>query len=95
MSPRPSETLAEHRNDVRRRILERGFENPMLFGSAARGDDVEGSDIDLLVTPCEGTGLLALSGLALDLEELLGVRVDLVSSRAGLADAVRHEAVPL
>jgi predicted nucleotidyltransferase len=45
----------------------------------ARGDDVEGSDLDLLVDPTEETSLFDLAGLALELERLLGVPVDLVT----------------
>lgn len=63
----------------------------------ARGDDVPGSDLDLLVRWGPGTGLMAVSALALALEDLLGVRVDLVSE-AGLSerhDEIRSEARPV
>ena len=53
--------------------------NPRVFGSASRGDDTEGSDLDLLVDPLPGTTLFDLGGLQLELEELLGIHVDLLT----------------
>lgn len=80
-------------------VLERyGATNPRLFGSVARGDAREDSDLDLLVDLASGTGneLLRVSGLAEELSELLGVRVDVVAvpllrdevSATALRDAV-------
>ena len=59
-----------------------GATNPRLFGSVARGDAREDSDLDLLVDLARGTGseLLRVSGLAEELSELLGVRVDVVAA---------------
>lgn len=69
-----------------------------MFGSVARGDAREDSDLDLLVDLAPGVGneLLRVSGLAEELSELLGVRVDVVAvpllsdevSATALADAV-------
>ena len=52
--------------------------NPRLFGSVARGEACEDSDLDLLVDLAPGAGneMLRVSGLAEELSELLGVRVD-------------------
>ena len=80
-------------------VLDRyGATNPRLFGSVARGDAREDSDLDLLVDLVLGTGneLLRVSGLSEELSELLGVRVDVVAapllreevSATALADAV-------
>lgn len=80
-------------------VLDRyGATNPRLFGSVARGDAREDSDLDLLVDLAPGTGneLLRVSGLAEELSELLGVRVDVVAvpllrdevSATALGDAV-------
>lgn len=94
--PRPSASLAAHRDQVLRLARNFGVENPRVFGSVARGDDVPGSDLDLLVTVPPGKGLLALIGFAHAVENLLGVHVDVVSegglgeSHAGICrDAVR------
>lgn len=86
------------REAARRLLLARGFTAPRVFGSVARGDDEPDSDVDVLVDVPAGTGLFALARMALDLESLLGVRVDLIPrdglSTAAAADA-RRDAVPL
>ncbi len=51
----------------------------MIFGSAARGQDREDSDLDLLVEPSEGTTLLDLGAIQSEVSELLGIRVDVVT----------------
>lgn len=53
--------------------------NPRVFGSALRGTDTETSDLDLLVDADPGATLLDLSGLQVELEDLLGVRVDVLT----------------
>lgn len=88
--PRPSSSLAAHRDEVRRLARDFGVQNPRVFGSVARGDDLPGSDLDLLVTVPRGKGLLALIGFAHAVEDLLGVRVDVVSE-GGLGE--RHAAI--
>lgn len=59
-----------------------GATNPRLFGSVARGDAREDSDLDLLVDLAPGAGneLLRVAGLAEELSGLLGVRVDVVAA---------------
>jgi predicted nucleotidyltransferase len=61
------------------RAVARRFQmgNLRVFGSVAMGTDTEGSDLDLLVDPKPGTTLFDLGGLQVELEELLGVTVDL------------------
>ena len=53
--------------------------NPRVLGSVLHGLDTEGSDLDLLVDPLPGTALFDLGGLQLELEELLGVPVNLLT----------------
>lgn len=60
-----------------------------VFGSTARGEDREGSDLDLLVDATEHTSLFDLGGLTVDLEALLTVQVDIVTSGA-LSAALGH-----
>jgi predicted nucleotidyltransferase len=55
--------------------------NLRIFGSVARGEDTEKSDIDFVIDPCPGATLFDMAGLLAELEELLGVPVDLISSR--------------
>ncbi len=75
-----------------------GVTNVRVFGSVARREARADSDLDLLVTFAPGTSLLDHAGLQLDLEDLLGCRVEVASDR-GLKDRVREtvmrEAVPL
>jgi len=69
-----------------------------VFGSVARGEDTEGSDLDMLVDPLPGTTLLDLGGLQWDLQEMLGVEVDLLTPGdlpARFREEVIREAVPV
>jgi predicted nucleotidyltransferase len=60
-----------------------------LFGSAARGEDSSGSDLDFLVELEPGASLFDLGGTQYDLSHLLGVEVDVVEVR-GLREADEH-----
>ncbi|MBI3077074.1 MAG: nucleotidyltransferase family protein [Deltaproteobacteria bacterium] len=69
-----------------------------MFGSVARGDAGEQSDIDFLVELEPGRSLLDLGGLWSDLTTLLGRKIDLVTEnglREAIRDRVLKEAVPL
>jgi hypothetical protein len=79
----------QRREEILRLAASRGARNVRVFGSVARGDADERSDVDFLVDLEPGRSLLDLGGLNLDLERLLGSRVDVVSSR-GLRDRVRE-----
>ncbi|SEE86665.1 hypothetical protein SAMN04488554_3272 [Ruania alba] len=68
-----------------------GLTNPEIFGSTARGDDHENSDVDILVDIPPGTSIIDLIGIQHALEDLLGVHVDLVP-RDGLKERVRERA---
>ena len=61
-----------------------------LFGSFSRGEETEDSDVDILiqVDRSQHVGLFKLSGMHLDLQDLLGMRVDLVTDK-GLMDFAR------
>ena len=96
-SPRPSVVLARHREQVLALVERRRGVAVRVFGSVARGEDRPGSDVDLLVRFGPQASLLDQAGLVLDLEELLGVTVDVVSE-AGLGvkhDRILTEARPL
>jgi len=69
-----------------------------VFGSVARGDADEQSDIDFLVQMEPGRSLLDLGGLQYDLEQLLGCRIDVVTEqglKARLREEILSEAVTL
>ena len=73
------EQLKKKRDAVIALAAKHGAQNPRIFGSVARGESSPDSDIDLLVKMEEGRSLLDLSALVLDLRDLLGIRVDVVS----------------
>ena len=88
---RPSLALELHREDIRRIVERNDAKNPRVFGSVARGEDSEASDLDLLVDPIDGrTTLLSLVRMKRELEQTLGVRADVVTPN-GLRDRVREE----
>lgn len=84
--------LRRHRRAVVNLAERRGLRNVRVFGSVARGEDTEGSDVDLLVDADPGVGVVALAGLARELTDLLGVAVDVVPA-SSLKPAVRAEAL--
>jgi predicted nucleotidyltransferase len=71
-----SKLLQQHREAIRDAVRRHRATNPRVFGSVARQEDREGSDLDLLVDPLPQTTLFDLGGLQEELEELLGVHVD-------------------
>lgn len=80
--------LAEHRQAIRAVLERHGVTNIEVFGSIARGDDGEGSDLDLLVDLPPDIGLFEFAGIQQELEEVVGMHVDLVP-RSGLRERVR------
>lgn len=69
-----------------------------VFGSVARGENTEASDVDLLIKTRPGCSLFDLGGLLEDLQELLGCRVDLVTEdglKPRLRERVLREAIPI
>lgn len=92
------ELLELHRPEIMRLASVHGARNLRVFGSVARGDADERSDIDLIVEVEPGRSLLDLGGLQVDLEALLGRPVDVVTERglkARIRERVLREAVPL
>ena len=76
---KPSISLEANRAAVRQAALRYKAANPRVFGSVLRGEDRDGSDLDVLVDPLPGTTLFDLGGLQVELEEMLGVPVDLLT----------------
>lgn len=73
------ELLQEKRQAILDLAAKHGADNVRVFGSVVRGEAVPGSDIDLLVKMAEDRSLLDLSALTSELQDLLGVKVDVVS----------------
>ena len=76
---KPSFALNQKRVAIREATSRCRATNPRVFGSVLHGNDHEGSDLDLLVDALPGATLFDLGGLQDELEELLGVRVDLLT----------------
>ena len=95
---RPSAALIAGRAAVKRALAQFGLANPRVFGSVARGEDTEASDLDLLVDARHGVSLLDLVKAKHAIEDVLRVPVDLVTLD-DLPEAYRAaalaEAVPL
>ena len=95
---RLDELLKEKRDEVLRFAAKYGARNIRVFGSVARGEADEKSDIDFLVEMEPGTSLLDLGGLQYELETLLRCRVDVVTERGlkrRIRERVLQEAMPI
>jgi predicted nucleotidyltransferase len=90
--------VKEKREEILSIAAKHGAYNVRIFGSVARGEDGPESDVDLLVEMESGRSLLDLAGLLVDLQDLLGCKVD-VAEQEGLywyiRDRILKEAVPL
>ena len=90
--------VAEKRDDILRLANRHGARNVRVFGSAANGQAGPESDVDFLVDLDADRSLLDLGALLMDLQDLLGRKVDLVTEQAlhwYIRDRVLREAVPL
>jgi len=95
---RPSEVFEKNRALIRELTARRKAANPRVFGSVLHGTDKEGSDIDILVDTLPNTTLLDLGGLQFELEEALGVPVQVVTPKElsrYFRDKVLAEALPV
>ena len=92
------ELLRAIREDILLIAAKYGASNVRVFGSLARGEADSESDIDLLVEMEPGRSLFDMGGLLVDLEDLLGCNVDVVTEdglRDRIRDRVLKEAVAL
>lgn len=87
---RPSIALQTHRDAIREIALSHRVKNVRVFGSVLHGDDTEDSDLDLLVDPTPETTLFDIAKIQVELKELLGVAVDVLTPRA-LPDKFREQ----
>ncbi|MFZ5866414.1 MAG: nucleotidyltransferase family protein [Thermodesulfobacteriota bacterium] len=90
--------LKKKRKEILRIAAAHGARNVRVFGSVIRGEADHKSDIDLLVTLDPGTTLLDHAALILELEVLLGCKVDVASDRGlrpRVKERVMSEAVPI
>jgi len=92
------EELTKKRDEIIKVATIHGARNIRVFGSVARGEADERSDIDFLVEMEPGRSLLDLGGLLMDLQDVLGRDVDVVTERGlnpRIRDRVLQEAVAL
>ncbi len=90
--------LKEKREEILRLCAKHGARNVRVFGSVARGEADEESDIDFIVELEPGRSLLDHAALWLELQELLGGKLDVVSEhgiKPRIRERVLKEAVPL
>lgn len=95
---KPSTALNAHRDEIRGIALSHRVSNIRVFGSAARGDDIEGSDLDLLVDPTQETTLMDIGAIRFELRRLLGIPVDVLTPKSlppTFRQRVIEEAMPL
>ncbi len=98
MTGKASQAFRLHRSAIRRVVDTHRGRNPRVFGSVARGEDTDASDLDLLIDTTETTSLFNVAAMELDLERLLGISVHVTTSgalRGGLRARVLSEAEPV
>ena len=92
------ETLQLHRTDILRLAEAHGARNVRVFGSVARGEATDESDVDLLVDLEPGKSLLDLGGFLVGLQNALACEVDVATEKmlkTRIRERVLREAVPL
>lgn len=76
---KPSEKLELHREAIREIVAKYRATNPRVFGSVARGEDTESSDLDLLIDPTDKTSLFDIGAILLYVSRLMDCKVDVLT----------------
>jgi predicted nucleotidyltransferase len=95
---KPLQALEARRERALALVRKHRVRNARLFGLDRHGGDNDRSDLDLLVDPTEKTTLFDIAALRVELSDLLGVRVDVITPKAlpeRYRDAVLAEAKPI
>ena len=95
---KPSEILAMHREAIRTIILDNHAINPRIFGSVARGEDAEGSDLDIIIEPTEQLTYFNIGAIMATLEKQFNLKVDVATPNAlpeKFREKVIKSAIPL
>jgi len=79
---KPSIALQQHREAIRQIVERHHARNARVFGSVLHGEDTEGSDLDILIDTTEETSLFDIGAIQVELTELLGVEVDVLTPGA-------------
>jgi len=85
---KPSDALHAHSAAVRAVVQAHRAGNARVFGSVLHGRDTEDSDLDILIDPTPETTLFDISAIRMELRQILGVRVDVLTPN-GLPDKYR------
>jgi predicted nucleotidyltransferase len=92
------ELIKDRREEILRIAARHGAHNVRVFGSVVRGEARPDSDVDFLVDMDPGRTLLDMGGLVMELRQILGREVDVVTERglkARIRDRIIKEASPL
>ncbi len=89
---RPSTALNTYSEQIKAIVLAHHTTNARVFGSVIRNEDTETSDLDLLVEPTPLTSLMDIGAIRLELKNLLGINVDVVTPN-GLPDSFRDQII--
>ena len=95
---KPSQALHHHRQAILDIIARYHATNPRVFGSVLHGQDHEGSDLDILIDPTPQTTLLDIVRIQKNLQNRLGIKVDILTPRAlpkSFRDEIINEARPI
>jgi uncharacterized protein len=95
---KPSTALQSNREEVRKIILSHHVVNARVFGSVLHGEDSDDSDLDILVDPTPVTTLMDIAAIRVELRDLLGVQVEVLTPRSlppSFRQQVIQEAEPI
>lgn len=95
---KPSEALEKHRDEIRRIIADYPVTNPRIFGSVARGEDTEDSDLDIVVKIAGPMSYFDLFRMEDQLSDLLGVPTEVHTDgefRERMRARIERDASPL
>lgn len=79
---KPSEKIQQHQQQIQQLAQQFGLTNLRIFGSVAKGQDTDTSDLDLIVDTSPTTTLFDICGLQIELEELLDLKVDVLTTQS-------------
>ena len=95
---KPSTALAAHRETIRKIVESHCATNARIFGSVLHGEELDGSDLDILVDPTPETTLFDIGAIRHELLQLLGVPVDVLTPKSlpeKFRATVLAEAIPV
>lgn len=95
---RPSEILEKHRPEIRQIIQDNKAKNPRVFGSVIRGEDVEESDLDIIVDPSDELTYVDIDAIMVALEKRFSLKVDIATPNTlpiKFREKVINSAIPL